>query len=172
MQDDVVSSTAVSPLVRDWVDQFLLDGPSDEIILRFERPVDRDALRRLVADHQRQLADAGLASGGTVALRLPPSLTYVALLLAGWRLGAQVSLLDRRLTQHEVAQALDRVAAQFVVEATQAAGGGLRSYTGVVAGITARPGGRPATTGHALIQFSSGSTGASKVIARTAADLV
>src|SRR5262249_2450549 len=76
MQDDVVSSTAVSPLVRDWVDQFLLDGPSDEIILRFERPVDRDALRRLVADHHRQLADAGLASGGHGARRRPPSPTW------------------------------------------------------------------------------------------------
>lgn len=34
------------------------------------------------------------------------------------------------------------------------------------------PEGRPARTGHALIQLSSGSTGPAKVIARTASDLL
>ena len=62
----------------------------------------RDTLRKLVDEQQQRLADAGLARGGTVALRLPPSLTYVAMLLAAWRIGAQVSLVDHRLTQHEV----------------------------------------------------------------------
>jgi acyl-coenzyme A synthetase/AMP-(fatty) acid ligase len=173
MKGSVASDAPVAPLPTSWVDGVLLSGEATEICLSFGRPVDRGTLRGLVDGQQRRLTEAGLAAGGTVALRLPPSLAYVATLLAAWRAGAQVSLLDHRLTEHEVARALDRVAAQFVVEPTEVAGSRLRGYADVVGtAVTARPAGRPAETGHALIQFSSGSTGASKVIARTADDLV
>ncbi len=155
-----------------WVDEVLLAGPADEVCLRFEQPVSRADLRRLVDEHERELRGAGLRAGGTVALRLPPSLVYVAVLLAGWRIGAQVALLDHRLTQHEVDGALDRVAAQFLVDATQTRGHRLCGYAEVVHAVVERPGGAPASTPHALVQFSSGSTGASKVIARTAEDLI
>jgi acyl-coenzyme A synthetase/AMP-(fatty) acid ligase len=172
MKGSVVSGVAESQLDGDWVDSVLLAGADTDTCLWFDAPVDRAALRALVDEHQRTFADAGLVAGGTIALRLPPSLTFVAMLLAGWRIGAQVSLLDHRLTEREVERALDRIAAQFVVTPTEVRGGRLRGYADVVAGVTARPNGAPARTGHALIQFSSGSTGASKVIARTAADLI
>jgi len=155
-----------------WVDEVLLAGDPDELCLRFGRDIDRAELRALVSDWEARLTGAGLASGGTVALRLPPSLTYVGALLAAWRTGAQVSLLDHRLTQAEVDRALDRVGARFVVEATEVSGHRLCGFAEVVAGVTERPAGGPAGTDHALVQFSSGSTGASKVIARTSADLV
>jgi acyl-coenzyme A synthetase/AMP-(fatty) acid ligase len=168
----VTSDAPVAPLSGDWVDAVLLGGDTADACLFFDRPVDRGTLRGLVAERQRRLAAAGLRAGGTIALRLPPSLAFVATLLAAWRQGAQVSLLDHRLTEHEVGRALERVGAQFVVEPTEVAGSRLRGYADVVSvAVTPRPGGRPAETGDALIQFSSGSTGASKVIARTADDL-
>ncbi|HEX4721921.1 MAG TPA: class I adenylate-forming enzyme family protein [Pseudonocardiaceae bacterium] len=167
-----MSGAAESQLVGDWVDSVLLAGADADTCLWLDGPVDRAALRALVDEHQRTFAKAGLVAGGTIALRLPPSLTFVAMLLAGWRTGAQVSLLDHRLTEHEIERALDRVAAQFVVTPTEVRGGRLRGYADVVATVTARENGEPARTEHALIQFSSGSTGASKVIARTAADLI
>jgi acyl-coenzyme A synthetase/AMP-(fatty) acid ligase len=165
--------SAGSQLATDWVDDVLLAGDDSDTCLRFDRPVDRATLRTLVAEHQQSFTDAGLTDGGTIALRLPPSLTFVAMLLAAWRIGAQVSLLDHRLTEHEVDRALDRVAAQFVVTPTEVRSNRLRGYAEVLAtATTARPTGRPAATDHGMIQFSSGSTGASKVIARTAANLV
>ncbi len=163
---------ADSPVSGSWVDEVLLAGESGEVCLRFGRDVDRAELGALVADWERRLTDAGLVSGGTVALRLPPSLTYVGALLAAWRCGAQVSLLDHRLTQAEVDRALDRVGAQFVVEATEVTGHRLCGFAEVVAAVSHRREGSPAGTDHVLVQFSSGSTGASKVIARTAASLV
>ncbi|HEX4705855.1 MAG TPA: class I adenylate-forming enzyme family protein [Pseudonocardiaceae bacterium] len=173
MKGSVVSGADASAVARDWVDEILLAGDESDTCLWFESRVDRGTLRGLVTEHQRTFADAGLTEGGTVALRLPPSLTFVAMLLAGWRIGAQVSLLDHRLTEHEVERALDRVAAQFVVTPTEVRGGRLRGYADVVGTtVTARANGAPAATDHALVQFSSGSTGASKVIARTAADLI
>src|SRR5215470_19405923 len=119
---------ALPSLMRDWVDAVLLKGAGDEVCLIFDQPIDRDTLRGLVDEQQQRLAEIGLIRGGTVALRLPPSLTYVAMLLAAWRIGAQVSLVDHRLTQHEVDRALDRVAAQLVVEPTEVTGSRLRSY--------------------------------------------
>jgi acyl-coenzyme A synthetase/AMP-(fatty) acid ligase len=172
MKGSAVSGVTGYQSSADWVGDVLLHGPADEVCLVFDRPVDRAALRALVTDAQADLTAAGLRAGGTIALRLPPSLTYVAMLLAAWRTGAQVSLLDHRLTQHEVDRALDRVAAQYVATATEARGNRLRGYADVLGTVITGRAGQPARTPHALIQFSSGSTGASKVIARTAEDLV
>jgi acyl-coenzyme A synthetase/AMP-(fatty) acid ligase len=155
----------------DWVDDLLLTGPEREECLHYGRPVDRAQLRGLVAERQERLAEAGLRAGGTVALRLPPSLGYVATLLAAWRSGAQVALLDHRLTQHEVDIALGRLLPQFVVQPATAVTGPLRGFFDVDEAVHAYPG-REAATGHSLIQLSSGSTGPSKIIGRSAADLV
>ncbi|HEU5469106.1 MAG TPA: class I adenylate-forming enzyme family protein [Actinophytocola sp.] len=125
----------------------------------------------MVADRQSRLAATGLRAGGRLALRLPPSMAYVANLLAGWRLGAQVILLDHRLTPFEVDAALKRLLPQVVVAPETVRGGALRAFVDVAESVTPYPG-RPAETPHAVIQLSSGSTGPSKVIGRTATDLV
>jgi acyl-coenzyme A synthetase/AMP-(fatty) acid ligase len=156
----------------DWVDTELLAGADDDICLWIGRAVTRSELRALVDEQQRQLATAGLAAGGTATLLLPPSLAYVASLLAAWRIGAQVSLLDHRLSPAEVSRALDRLASQVLVDAESSTSQFMAGYATVTSRAQGRPGGRPASTAHALIQLSSGSTGPSKVIARTAADLL
>ena len=74
----------------DWVDKYLLAGPDDHVCLTFDQPVTRAALRDLVTERSKELAGAGLSTGGSVSLQLPPSLAYVVNLLAAWRLGAQV----------------------------------------------------------------------------------
>jgi acyl-coenzyme A synthetase/AMP-(fatty) acid ligase len=155
-----------------WVDEVLLAGDGDGCCLILGAPLSRDRLRDLVAARRAALAVAGLRAGGTLALNLPPSIAYVAELLAAWRIGAQVMLLDHRLTPYEVDAIVGQLAPQFVA---RAAGGvrpaTLRTYAEVVPEVTARDG-RPASTDHILVQLSSGSTGPSKVIGRTAAGLV
>ncbi|MFG1738888.1 class I adenylate-forming enzyme family protein [Micromonospora chalcea] len=155
----------------DWVDDILLTGRDTDICLRLPEPVDKGTLRRLVGEAQNRLTEAGLRPGGAAALRLPPSLAYVAHLLATWRTGAQAVLLDHRLTDHEVDQALRRLGPQVVVAPVRSGGGALRIFVDVTAGVSAYSD-RPAGSPHAVIQLSSGSTGPSKVIGRTAADLV
>lgn len=170
---DADGSSRDAPSAGDWVDDILLSGDGSEVCLWLGGPVNRRELRRLVAEREKELAAAGLLAGGTVTLRLPPSLSYIASLLAAWRIGAQVSLLDHRLTDHEVARALERLEPQVVVSAAGRAGPGpMRAYADVTASDEARPRGRPAATAHSLIQLSSGSTGPSKVIARTAENLI
>jgi acyl-coenzyme A synthetase/AMP-(fatty) acid ligase len=155
-----------------WVDRELLAGPDNQACLYLGTPVNRAALRTGVAELEQQLRAAGLRPGGTAALRLPPSLGFVHALLAAWRVGAQVSLLDHRLTEVEVARALDRLAPQVLLEPERSGNTAMRGYSDVAARVRALPQGRPAETDHVLVQLSSGSTGPSKVIARTAEDLV
>jgi len=140
-------------------------------VLRLGERIERGTLRRLVLDRQERLAEAGLRSGGAVAIRLPPSVDFITTVLAAWRTGAQAILLDYRLTDHEVTACLDRLMPQFIVEPGTAVRGTLRGFFEVDSVVVPR-GGRAAGTAHALIQFSSGSTGPSKVIGRTAGDLV
>lgn len=154
----------------DWVDEYLLGGNNDDCIVLGE-PLPRVTLRTLVADRAAQLRSAGLRPGGAISLRLPPSAAYVVNLLAAWRLGAQVSLLDHRLTPYEVDKVLTRIAPQFVVSAPGISGRLPRTHADVEAATAPYPG-HPARTGHALLQLSSGSTGTPKIIGRTAADII
>ncbi|MFF5232580.1 class I adenylate-forming enzyme family protein [Dactylosporangium sp. NPDC000521] len=168
---DAVLETQPVPLDPSWVDEVLLAGPADQVALVFDTPVTRADLRALVAAKQSVLAAAGLGRGGSVALALAPSLAFVTNLLAAWRLGARAALLDHRLTPYETDNALQRLAPQVVVSAKHVTGGPLRGFVEIEERVATYPG-RPADTTHALIQLSSGSTGPSKVIARTAANLV
>jgi acyl-coenzyme A synthetase/AMP-(fatty) acid ligase len=154
-----------------WVDDVLLAGPGADVCLVFDEPVTRDGLRREVAQRQAALTAAGLRAGGTAALCLAPSPALVANLLAGWRIGAQVALLDHRLTPFETERALGRLESQVVVSAGPVGGGPARGFYDQLDIARARPG-SPARTPHVLVQLSSGSTGPSKIIGRTADDLV
>jgi non-ribosomal peptide synthetase component E (peptide arylation enzyme) len=156
----------------EWVDEVLLNGPDNGRCLYLDgAPIARSALRRLVVDKQNALVTAGVREGGCVALNLPPSLAYVANLLAVWRIGAQAVLLDHRLTFYEVDAAVERLGVQVLVGIGTAKGSPLAVFHDVAEAIITRDG-SPASTPHAVLQLSSGSTGPSKVIGRTAADLV
>src|ERR1700728_3435837 len=158
-------------LEPEWVDEILLAGAADEVCLHLGQPVSRDELRRLVAERHHALADAGLRRGGSIALCLAPSLAFIANLLASWRIGAQASLLDHRLTQYDIDVALQRLLPQVVVTAEHSAGGPLRGFAEITERVRTYLG-QPAATTHAVIQLSSGSTGPSKIIGRDAANLV
>ena len=172
---EVTAITATEPLrtgVSEWVDEVLLNGADNDVCLHLKTgPIARSALRRLVRDKQDALVAAGVRPGGCVALNLPPSLTYVANLLAVWRIGAQAVLLDHRLTRYEVDAALDRLGVQVLVAVGATHGSPLDVFHDVTEVISAHEG-RQAATPHAVLQLSSGSTGPSKVIGRTAEDLV
>lgn len=156
----------------EWVQDELLAGdPAQPCLLMGRSLVTRGELLRLVDKQQHLLEQSGLRLGGTVALHLPPSIEYIATLLGAWRVGAQVSLLDHRLVRREVDNALERLAPQVVVTARSVTAAPMAGYARAVAQVTERADGRPAATPHVLIQLSSGSTGPSKMIARTAADL-
>lgn len=154
-----------------WVDETLLRGDPEDVCLVLDAETDRRALRAAVAERQERLSEAGLLPGGTVALQLPPSFEYVAQLLAVWRLGAQVIVLDHRLTESETERAVAHTNPQLVISTSRPVGS-LRGFHEVTPVLAVRADGSAARTDHVLVQLSSGSTGPSKVIGRTAPDLV
>ena len=158
------------PLDAGWVDEVLLAGPAEQVCFSGPVQLDRGQLRQLVADRRQRLVQAGLRPGGAAALRLPPSISYVANLLAVWQLGAQAVLLDHRLTDFEVDRAARRLSPQVIVS-PQRVSGGMRIFHDVQEQVSSYRD-QPAETAHAVIQLSSGSTGPSKVIGRMASDLV
>src|SRR5579859_5661257 len=103
----------------EWVRDALLAGKPDDVCLWMGGPVTRAELSALADARQHALTAAGLRPGGTVTLQLPPSLEYIATLLAAWQAGAQVSLLDHRLVPAEVDRALGTLAPQVLVTARQ-----------------------------------------------------
>ncbi|CAM5345829.1 Long-chain fatty acid--CoA ligase OS=Streptomyces parvulus OX=146923 GN=DVZ84_18930 PE=4 SV=1 [Streptomyces parvulus] len=155
-----------------WIDDILLEGDGSRTALHLGRPVTLDELRLLVDGEQERLRAAGLVGGGTLAVRMPPSLACVVTMLAGWRTGAQVALLDHRLTTYEVGKAIARLTPQLVAEPVEEVSGRLRGFFDVTTRITPLHGGRPAGSADALLQLSSGSTGPSKVIGRTVGSLL
>ena len=124
-------------------------------------------LREAVEQEAALFASSGVGPGSTVALQVPPSFTQIEVLLALWRLGAQVMLVDHRLKPAEVEALRALTRPQYVVRAG-AAGWSRLSFRSRHELVTQmRADGVRATTEHKLIQFSSGSTGQPKVIGRT-----
>ncbi|GGU65137.1 AMP-binding protein [Streptomyces albospinus] len=154
-----------------WVDELLLAGPDEEPVLQLGQVVDGAALRSTVQCFQQHLENAGLVRGGSVVLRLPPSLAYIGHLLAAWRIGAQVTVVDHRLTGRETDTALNRIRPQVSVTPDETVTALLRGYVDVTARYD-RLAGVPAQSNHALVQLSSGSTGSPKIIGRTVSGLV
>ncbi|MET9849252.1 class I adenylate-forming enzyme family protein [Streptomyces ossamyceticus] len=153
--------------------QRLFDARDDTLpyLTHQRETVNRGELRERVAKQAAVFAGHGIGPGSTVGLQTPPSFTQVEVLLALWRLGAQVLLFDFRLKPAEVSALGEVCRPQFMVGAGSnvRATFGFRPEYEVTTEI--RRGGRPAATGHRLVQFSSGSTGRPKVIGRTVRSL-
>jgi acyl-coenzyme A synthetase/AMP-(fatty) acid ligase len=157
----------------DTLVQALFDGRDDGLpyLTHRQETITRGELRERVGKQAEVFAGFGIGPGSTVGLRTPPSFTQVEVLLALWRLGAQVMLFDFRLKPAEVEALCATCRPRFMVRAgsnVRAAFGFQPEYEVVT---ECRRTGPPATTDHRLVQFSSGSTGRPKVIGRTARSL-
>ncbi|GAA3525896.1 long-chain fatty acid--CoA ligase [Amycolatopsis ultiminotia] len=155
-------------LMGELVDDLFAGHPGDLPYLVHARDsVSRAALDAASADEAAVFRACDIGEGSTVLLQIPPSCTQVEALLALWRLGAQVLLVDHRLTATEVDTLRRLCRPQFMVRGGTA-GRSVLGFRERYELITTRyPGGEPAGSAHRLVQFSSGSTGVPKVIGRT-----
>ncbi|MDX3663105.1 long-chain fatty acid--CoA ligase [Streptomyces sp. ID05-26A] len=146
----------------------LCGSPSAEPVWIDEQATfDRAALHAEVARCQGLLVAAGVRPGDCVALQLVPCATLFSLLLALWRHGATAMLLDHRLTDAETAALTRLCTPAFHVRAGAAA-----HFTATAdPAIEAVPGARELPGTVSLVQFTSGSTGQSKVVGRSAASI-
>ncbi|WP_331446822.1 fatty acid--CoA ligase family protein [Streptomyces xanthochromogenes] len=151
-----------------WGSHLLSRGADDELWAISSAPVTRGQLLAAVNDFGERFRKQGITDGSSVLLRMKPSFTYLQVLLALWSRGAQVVLVDFRLTPTEYEPLADLVRPQYLVVASGADGpvAGFRQESGF--SVQRLPDGLPAVDGIRLVQFSSGSTGRPKVIGRPA----
>lgn len=157
--------------IEDMVGGLLAKGADDDPFLTHRRTVTLGELREAVAAEARVFSASGVRRGSTVMLQSPPSFTQVQALLALWALGAQVMLVEPRLAAVELEALRARCRAQFVVRAGNVGRTLVRFRERFELVTSTHADGVAASTGHCLVQFSSGSTGLPKVIARTAESL-
>lgn len=140
-----------------------IDGPASSVSYA--------ELEERVEGAMAELVQAGVGPGKAVALRLPPSHSYLFALLGTWRLGATAVLIDFRTKDVEFERCLSLAPADFAVDAGQPRGAfAVREHLPLsVRAVGAESAGRLAD--YALVQFTSGSTGQPKAIGRTPASL-
>jgi acyl-coenzyme A synthetase/AMP-(fatty) acid ligase len=155
-------------LMGELVDDLFAAHPGDlPYLVHAQGTVSRAVLDAVSADEAAVFRAYDIGEGSTVLLQVPPSCTQVEALFALWRLGAQVLLVDHRLTGAEVATLRRLCRPQFVVRGGTA-GQSILAFRERYELVTTRySGGQPAGSAHRLVQFSSGSTGVPKVIGRT-----
>ncbi|MCC3769296.1 class I adenylate-forming enzyme family protein [Streptomyces sp. UNOC14_S4] len=129
-------------------------------------------LRAQVAWLAEVFGSYGIRAGDTVALHGTVSFTQVWALFALWSLDAQVLLFEPGAGPGERAALLELCAPRFLVTFGES-----RGMTDVFVAecevlVRRLPRGRRARSGHALVQFSSGTMGRSKPVGRTARSLL
>ncbi|MDT3396392.1 fatty acid--CoA ligase family protein [Streptomyces sp. B1866] len=158
--------------MRDLVGRLLDAHPgATPCLVHHDGTHSRAEVRDAVSAEAAVFAGHGIGEGHTVMLRVPPSCTQFEALLALWRLGAQVMLVDHRLKDAEVDGLRALCRPQYLVAAGLAGRPSLGFRARYELVTTRCADGRAAATGHRLVQFSSGSTGLPKVIGRTADSL-
>ncbi|MDH6454515.1 MULTISPECIES: class I adenylate-forming enzyme family protein [unclassified Streptomyces] len=156
-----------------WLAALLSDQERfDEVWAHGETVVTRQRLRAGTERAAAALGAHGVRGGSTVAVQVPPSFTLLWSVFALWSAGAQVMLFDPRLTAAETTRLLELCEPQFHLtsSATGRPMAVFRDECEVV--VERRRTGRPAQSEHALLQFSSGSTGLPKVIGRSGRSLL
>ncbi|AXI77273.1 class I adenylate-forming enzyme family protein [Peterkaempfera bronchialis] len=158
--------------LKSWIADMLRRHPEDTIWAQAQTQVTWGTLRSKVADLAQLFEIQGIRPGSTVAVQMIPSFTYLWTVLALWTRGAQVILMDPRLTRTEVERLLNLCEPQFLI--SSGSSGAIRVvFQGECeVQVEVRRSGHPAGNPHVLLQFSSGSTGYPKVIGRTADSLL
>jgi acyl-coenzyme A synthetase/AMP-(fatty) acid ligase len=148
----------------------LLHRHGDEVpIFSHSNTVTHGLLRADVTAHAARFEAVGIGDGSTVAVQVPPSFSQLEAVLALWSIGAQVISIDHRLRPAEAHVLHELTRPEFLVHPGCVPAQGFQERYGLVA---ERVEGLPAATPHRLVQFSSGSTGRSKVIGRSTSSLI
>ncbi|HKS46152.1 MAG TPA: class I adenylate-forming enzyme family protein [Amycolatopsis sp.] len=157
------------------VDELFAAHPGElAYLIHEDHVVSRAEIEAAVAREVAVFAGFGIGAGSTAMLQVPPSRTQFEAMLALWRLGAQVMLVDHRLKAAEVAALRVLCRPQVLIRAggTEGSLGFRLGYELITSPCHDGLASADVTgAGHALVQFSSGSTGMPKVIGRTAASL-
>jgi acyl-coenzyme A synthetase/AMP-(fatty) acid ligase len=146
-------------------------GAGDAVWAQANGAVTMAQLRAEVDWLAGMLGHHGIRARSTVSLVGIQSFTQLWTILALWSIGAQVMLIEPRTGARDIQRLRELCRPQFHIRfnGLDRLGDTFIDECEVV--VSPIPGGRPADTGHCLVQFSSGTTGQMKAISRTAESL-
>ena len=149
-------------------DRLCGSGSGDPVWIDETETFDRRALHQEIDRCLDLLVASGVRPGDCVAVQLVPGATLFALLLAIWRSDARAMILDHRLTEPETGSLMRLCPPAFHVRASA----GPTHFTSR-SELMVQPLAAAFTLPEqvCLVQFTSGSTGQSKVVGRSAASL-
>ncbi len=153
-----------------WCGALLAAGRADSEALRFDGALTYRELRAQVRAWSARLAAAGVGPESSVLFQAGPSFSGLCALLGVWSLGAQVALLDYRLKDAERERYAARLRPAFTLTSPGERMATFRAERELT--IAPAPDAPAPRTPHALLQFTSGSTGEPKIVGRSAASLV
>lgn len=78
------------------------NNKSKKIALEFISSITYEDLKKKVEEYEGILSNQGIKENMMVSVQVPPSYTFIYLILALWKLNAKIMLLDSRLTDAEV----------------------------------------------------------------------
>ncbi|WP_168712603.1 class I adenylate-forming enzyme family protein [Streptomyces sp. A0958] len=155
-----------------WGTPLLARPPSTAPWARSGRTVTYGQLRRQVTELRRLFQSHGIRAGATVALRGVPSFSQLWAVFSLWSLGAQVHLMSSETGGPELAALLDRTRPQFYIAFGSSGLGGRHFHDECEIFVRRLRDGLPAADDHALVQFTSASTGAAKAVGRSVRSLL
>ncbi|MEU6406944.1 AMP-binding protein [Streptomyces sp. NPDC046985] len=157
----------------EWWGADLLGGPRGDVMWAQARhDVSYRTLRAQVSYLQRLFGAYGIGRGNTVALQGAHSFSQLWALFALWSRGAQVMLLGPQMRGAELGRQLDSCRPQFHVSFADLDHDREVFHDECEVFVRRLVKGRPAATDHCLVQFTSGSTGVTKAVGRTAESLL
>lgn len=160
----------------EWTDRLIYEEDPNRVSLQFgESKIRYGELAARTAEWNDKLENRGILPGSIVALQLPASFTFIGLLLALWKRGCRVALLDYRLQPAESEELLRLSRSAYRIHASDAKAARLfrEELDVTIDAVSSSPAGsaEPHPVDPVLIQFTSASTGRSKVVGRTAGDI-
>ncbi|MFC4305870.1 class I adenylate-forming enzyme family protein [Cohnella boryungensis] len=143
----------------------------DRLALKHQTGITYGMLEAEIERWRRRLADQGVRRNSLVAMSLPNSFTFVYVLYALWKQGAQAMLIDPRLKRAEADDIIQSQRPNFFIHPTEAPSplGGFKEEIAVGVDQLHE---EESPRVYALRLFSSGSTGKPKTIGRKAEALL
>lgn len=159
---------------REFMNHLFFRGDTNRPALKLkDKEISYRELSEQIEAWEGRLFEYGIPPGSLVVLQLPGSFTLLYLMFALWKRGCRIAMMDYRLKPSETDDLNLLCEPNFRIHASDSRTSfSFKETLEVTVDPVLSMGSDSNPSEHLLVQFTSGSTGRSKVVGRTAQDLL